>query len=308
MKVLRIVALLAPLLILGCGGGDRATWRIEEVHSNSPLTGAHALLRCVDCHGSNPYGQVTSGCYGCHRADFESSSFDHAAVGSSTECAICHSTAGWSPAHFDHSLFGFPLSGRHLDVPCTSCHLEGVWAGQPSACEACHWTRHHDDPWNLALGTACGDCHTTAGWAGASFDHLARTGFELQGAHAGLQCVACHPGRDPSSTPVGCNDCHATQARDAGHPGFATSCGDCHTMTAWKPSTFDHEIPFPIARGRHSGFPCTDCHAGTTFHDYTCLSCHRQAQTDGEHREVSGYSYVSSECYRCHPRGTGGDE
>lgn len=308
MRTLRTILLLAPLFALSCGGSDRATWRVDGIHAASPLTGAHSELACVDCHGFGPYERAAAGCDGCHRADFDSSSFDHASFGASHECAVCHTTAAWSPAHLDHSLFGFPLTGRHVAVACLSCHVDGVWAGQPTACEACHWTRQQDDPWNLALGQTCGECHTTAEWAGAPFDHLAQTGFRLEGAHASIACVACHPGHDASGTPASCNECHAADAAGAGHPGFATQCADCHTAGSWAPSTFDHETPFPIARGRHSGFACTDCHTGAQFQSFTCTTtCHLQSRMDEEHREVSGYSYDSAQCYRCHPRGTGGD-
>jgi hypothetical protein len=273
-----------------------------------PLDGAHAHVPCLTCHPGHVPSGTPSGCYDCHRADFESAAFDHSLVGSSTSCAACHSTAGWSPATFDHSLFNFPLTGLHASVACASCHIGGIWAGQPTDCKACHWTRRQDDPWNLVLGDSCAGCHTTAGWAGAPFDHLARTGFPLEGAHAQVPCLTCHPGHNPSATPGGCNDCHADRALSAGHPSFAILCADCHTVAAWSPSTFDHEPAFPIASGRHSGNACTACHSGSTFSDFTCVtSCHRQAQTNEQHGEVSGYVYASAECYRCHPRGSGGD-
>jgi hypothetical protein len=442
--------LTSVLLLLACGAADRATWRVDQVHSTMRIDGAHASLNCDDCHQGKPYDQATSGCADCHLTAFQNSTFDHGAFGASTDCAVCHSTTAWSPANFSHDSFGFALTGRHRQVGCTKCHLDGTWPGQPTDCRTCHWTRHEDDPWRLALGDSCGECHTTAGWGGAPFDHLARTGFALAGAHAGAPCVSCHPNHDATTTPTGCidchrgdvnntvfdhaavgdttqcsechtttawspatfdhdtfgfaltgrhvqvacrdchlggvwpgqptdcrtchwtrheddpwrlalgeacetchntagwagapydhlaqtgfalagghatiacvschanhdatttpagcGDCHAARGVSAGHPAFATDCETCHTVTAWTPSTYSHETAFPIARGKHSGFTCLRCHDGTTWQGFTCLaSCHARTGTDREHREVQNYSWVSSECYRCHPRGSGGD-
>ena len=295
------------LLGLGCGAGEHPTWRLDQIHAAAPLSGIHATLRCSDCHDGDPYSQVPKRCYDCHRTAFETSSFDHTAFGGSIDCAACHTTAGWSPATFDHGAFRFPLTGKHTEVACRDCHLDGVWAGQPVECKACHWTRRQDDPWRLALGETCDSCHVTSGWSAATFDHLGRTGFALEGAHARISCVSCHPNYQPSGIPAGCNDCHSEQRQSAGHPAFATDCADCHTVTAWTPSTFDHEPAFPIRQGRHSGFTCVYCHTGTTFQDFTCLTCHLRAETDPEHREVQRYVYNSPACYDCHPRGTGED-
>jgi hypothetical protein len=299
---------IASVFGAGCGGGDRGTWRVDALHPSAPLVGHHAALACDDCHGGRAYDRVPATCFDCHRDDFEGSSFDHAAFGASIECGACHTPEGWSPAGFDHDAFGFPLLGRHLEAACGACHLDGAWQGQPTECEDCHWARSQDDPWRLALGAHCEDCHTEEGWPGAPFDHLARTGFALTGAHASIACVECHPDRDPSGAATDCNACHAPAAQSAGHPAFATDCSSCHTTTAWSPSSFDHEALFPIARGSHSGFACTYCHAGATFAEFTCLTCHTRSETDPRHNEVSGYVYESSACYECHPRGTGDDD
>jgi hypothetical protein len=44
------------------------------------------------------------------------------------------------------------------------------------------------------------------------------------------------------------------------------------------------------------------------FKAFECINCHQhdKASTDSHHRQVSGYSYSSAACYRCHPRGRAG--
>jgi hypothetical protein len=306
MKGGKAVVAAVMLTLAGCGAADRTTWRVDQVHVATPLVGAHAVLLCDDCHRGKPYDQATTGCADCHHANFDSTSVAHRGLGASVNCAACHSTVAWSPATFSHDSVGFLLTGRHTQVSCAACHLDGVWPGQPTDCRSCHWTRRQDDPWLLALGEACGDCHTTEGWAGAPFDHLGRTGFALVGRHADVACVDCHPGHDASTTPTGCGACHAAAGQAAGHPAFATDCETCHSATAWTPSTYNHELAFPVAQGRHSGFTCLRCHDGATFQDFTCIAtCHARASTDGRHGEVQRYAYVSSACFECHPRGQG---
>jgi hypothetical protein len=305
VRLLPVCALL--LLLVGCNAGDRPTWKLTDEHTKMPLSGKHALLRCVDCHGERDYSQVVKRCVDCHIAAFDSAAFHQGTMGTDLDCSLCHTPAAWLPASFDHTQSTFPLTGLHQQVTCTACHVGGAWAGQPTDCEACHWTRHQDDPWSLALGQHCADCHATTGWPNVTYDHLARTGFALTGAHAGLACTACHPTRQPAGTPAACNACHATAAQNAGHPAFATGCTSCHTAVAWSPSTFNHEPLFPIAQGNHSGIPCVNCHTGTTFADFTCITCHPSSRVVPEHTDVPGFVYSSAACYSCHPTGRGGD-
>ena len=75
-------------------------------HSKFPfkLTGKHAGLPCSACHGSaksiQDFQKTPQDCYSCH------------ARGSNTQLAArhevrhaCHTTAGWTGATFDHSVF-----------------------------------------------------------------------------------------------------------------------------------------------------------------------------------------------------------
>ncbi len=95
--------------------------------------------------------------------------------------------------------------------------------------------------------------------------------------------------------------------------GFPTTCMDCHTTTAWVPSTFDHDGQyFPIYTGEHAGewTLCADCHQiPNNFAVFTCISCHEhnQLDMDDKHQNVQGYIYESGACLSCHPDGTKGN-
>jgi hypothetical protein len=55
---------------------------------------------------------------------------------------------------------------------------------------------------------------------------------------------------------------------------------------------------------------CADCHTvPTNYSAFSCINCHAhspQSIVDAQHTEVSGYSYNSAACYRCHPQGRSG--
>ena len=87
-----------------------------------------------------------------------------------------------------------PCSKRHREGPldqfrraaCMGCHAGQRWQGLPSGCVACH---AKDDAHKGSRGTNCAQCHTTAGWKQATFDHTS-TGFPLIGGHAEASCAA----------------------------------------------------------------------------------------------------------------------
>jgi hypothetical protein len=125
-------------------------------------------------------------------------------------------------------------------------------------------------------------CHTTApGWEPASFP-IHDNYYPFIGAHAAISndCVTCHNG-DYNNTPNTCVGCHQVDYDGAADPNHAsnqlpTTCQDCHSETAWVPSTFDHNAIYPFT-GAHIAIAddCNACHHG----DYnntpnTCAGCH----------------------------------
>jgi hypothetical protein len=286
------------------------------------LTGKHIPLACSSCHIGTTSG-LNAECFSCHQNDYNTAE-NHLAQSYPTTCEMCHTTAGWEGADFNHDVTGFPLTGGHLTAGCLNCHQSG-FPGTSTLCSDCHQGNYNSalNPSHtaLALSTECGTCHTTnPGWAPAQFPNH-NDYYQLLGAHAPISndCISCHNG-DYNSTPITCYGCHSNNYNTTTNPvhtsaGFNTECTTCHTQDAWTPSTFNHDGQyFPIYSGKHRGqwSLCSDCHTNSAdFSVFSCIDCHEhnKTDTDDHHREVSGYSYLSSACYSCHPAGTaeGGD-
>jgi hypothetical protein len=251
------------------------------------LTGAHASLDCATCHVGGKFQGIPANCYGCHSTDYNTTSNpNHASAGFPTECQTCHTTATWSGATFDHNAFtGFPLTGAHATVACSSCHVNGQFAGTPSTCVGCHLQDYNGttDPNHAAAGfpTTCQSCHTTASWTSASFDHNTMTSFPLNGAHVSVACTTCHVNGQFAGTPSTCVGCHLQDYNGTTDPnhaaaGFPTTCQTCHMTTSWSGATFDHSTTgFPLT-GAHVSVACNTCHVNGQFAGLstTCVSCH----------------------------------
>ncbi|MCA8948740.1 MAG: hypothetical protein KDE27_04515 [Planctomycetes bacterium] len=119
------------------------------------LTGAHAEMRCVDCHalrdqpdenGRESLPAKGRECNDCH-ADPHAGQFERLGR---TDCARCHkSPTSFRRLSFRHNLDSrFPLGEAHQKVPCADCHkLERFGANEavrykplPTECVQCHGT------------------------------------------------------------------------------------------------------------------------------------------------------------------------
>lgn len=185
------------------------------------LRGAHERLGCVACHkGDARAEKLQADCVACHRGD------DPHRGQLGTDCAGCHGQESWRDAiRFDHDLTKFPLAGLHATTACESCHVDRAFRGTASGCIDCH---RDDDAHGGKLGERCADCHTPNDWRIWTFDHGIQARFPLDGAHAALECIACHrhppgegrgPGRD-------CGSCHRGDDVHGGQ--FGADCGRCH--------------------------------------------------------------------------------
>ncbi|MBU2500141.1 cytochrome c3 family protein, partial [bacterium] len=228
----------------------------------------------------------------------------------SLECSACHTEESWrvtrSPEGFDHAVTGFTLEGLHGHVECRDCHQDLRFAFVGIRCADCH-----DDFHKGRLGPACEECHTPDGWTDR--DELVRrhdaTPLPLVGAHARLDCEACHVGAvasDYAGTPSDCFQCHAAQYEATSNPphaaaGLGTDCVRCHGVFAatWGPGDFVHSPAFPL-EGGHAGLECMSCHT-TDFSalPLDCASCHLEDfnDTDDPDHEAGGFP---QDCTQCH--------
>ena len=104
-----------------------------------PLTGAHTTLQCQLCHTNGNYQLVYTGCYACHTAEYNGTTNpNHAAQGFPITCDLCHSTANWTSATFDHSTTKFPLTGRTHNTSMSDVPYERELSACLHGCYACH--------------------------------------------------------------------------------------------------------------------------------------------------------------------------
>ncbi len=304
------------------------------------LTGMHVSpspTPCAACHVNNNYSLNSTACYGCHTADWQSTTTlggsvpNHIAAGFPTDCSICHSTTNWTTSTFNHSTTSFPLTGAHTTVACALCHVNGNYNGTlPTDCYSCHtadWqsttTLGGSVPNHITSGypTTCASCHTTTSWAGATFNHSS-TGFPLTGAHVTVACNLCHTTTNPP--PTDCYSCHTADwnstatlggsvpnhvaaSQVAGTPFVTSGCSTCHTTTNWLGATFTHSW-WPTNHGNAGGI-CGTCHTNSSdYSAFVCSNgtCHPQAQINQTHKGVSSYVYsTGATCYACHKNGGG---
>ena len=187
----------------------------------------------------------------------------------------------WS--FFSHDKTNFPLTGRHRIVPCADCHLNLVFEGTPTNCEACHWDRRQDDRFQLRLGIHCSECHTPSSWKNVppgKWDHGINAGYPLHGIHKTLDCMDCHSEDGFWLAEVNCYQCHEKDYLSVKEPdhqaaGFPLDCRICHlNEVSWQNALFNHNL-FPL-QGSHRIIKCGECHQNDNYQGLPtdCFSCH----------------------------------
>jgi hypothetical protein len=120
-------------------------WVLSYNHSQNAgfaLVGAHSRLSCPECHIGGKYSGTESACVSCHLGDYKGATDpSHSSSAFPTDCLLCHSTASWGSAAFNHNSTPFPLTGAHTNQQCSSCHSSGQYAGLPTSCVSCHLSR-----------------------------------------------------------------------------------------------------------------------------------------------------------------------
>ena len=265
-------------------------WREQQTFNHDDtdfrLRGKHRDVACNSCHADQQYEDTSMVCNDCHRFN------DVHAGRYGAECNDCHRESGWNKIAFDHDKTDYPLTGRHREVKCDTCHggdLVDVDLGME--CISCH---RNDDEHRGQYGRECKSCHQTSGWKKVGFDHDRKTEFPLRGGHKDLLCGVCHRGELGNET-LGskCLDCHKTDDVHAGEEGV--ECNRCHNEEGWSEKIrFEHDMTnFPLI-GLHAVAPCEECHLSAVFTEAVtnCNSCHGK---DDVHE-----SRLGPRCEVCH--------
>jgi nitrate/TMAO reductase-like tetraheme cytochrome c subunit len=276
------------------------------------LMGGHGNAQCIGCHKDLMFNHVGTACIDCHP--------DHHAGQLGLNCQNCHTTLDWQ-GRKDllqlHSERGFPLTGAHAVVDCEACHSgqqEQEYSSTPHDCEGCHGQTFTltTNPVHVDAGFSikCEECHHAASgtWANATYTHP--SAFPLVGAHQIVDCNGCHKGNYKTVT-ASCYspECHQTDFDTTSSPGHTASlfphdCIICHSMSAWRPASYNHALTGFALTGKHAdpSVTCEMCHNGPTPYTNTssaCYSCHQAAfQGVADPNHVTGnYDHNCSICH-----------
>lgn len=220
-----------------CHGTDNFKKRKVFDHENTGFTlnGAHNKLECGKCHTPTnqlfPFRLQTpmskfhfpnlsqDKCTTCHVDTHKGK------MGQS--CSSCHEETNWKVQKNFHK--NFTLSGTHLTLQCTECHVQNrKLTGLSQQCGYCH---KKDDVHSGNL-PECAKCHLQQFWENTKFRHSLTT-FPLRGAHRTLQCQSCHANGVYQGLSTTCFSCHQKDAQTAGslahNPiGSFINCTNCH--------------------------------------------------------------------------------
>lgn len=198
----------------------------DHQNSDFPLDGAHIATPCFACHVDEAsdkwhFRNIGETCIDCH------DNFHEEAISENfmpnNDCASCHGSESWDAVNFDHSQTDWPLTGRHTEVSCSSCHFEFSekneiisqnFVNLSNDCASCH-DNVHEDSFAINGVTDCNRCHVTTSWLPEKFNHN-ETRFALKGKHEEVDCRACHEVNNENGertviyklNKLECIDCH----------------------------------------------------------------------------------------------------
>lgn len=219
-----------------------------------------------------------------------------------TQCITCHDFRGGARAL---NCLGCHAEIRHRLAARAGFHFRAVKQGAGDKdCARCH-AEHNGEKFVLIKLDR------------RSFDHLAETGFALEGKHRAQTCEACHNTKkqvanlrteikmkDPNHSFLGlkreCLSCHEDQHRGQ----LGTDCARCHNNDGWKTVRgFNHaETKFPLT-GLHQPVACNKCHMprGATTPQFKgiafsgCQNCHNDP-----HKGAFQEAKFRGGCDSCH--------
>ncbi|MGE4579731.1 MAG: selenite/tellurite reduction operon b-type cytochrome iron-sulfur cluster-binding subunit ExtO [Desulfuromonadales bacterium] len=231
----RWIAALSALCLLGLSLGGAAVADPTTIR----LSGAHAGLRCADCHEPGESAFVRDGareCADCH--DGYQGIFAQAMTTRSAEKAFVHGAFGGHDTDF-------------FQKNCADCHV--------SSCADCHGGDIH----TLARPTSdtCHRCHQGY-FVGADFfgrapreNHNRYQRGEIVDGQAYLKM---RPDVHEEAG-LSCGDCHSMQSLVDGRLS-AKGCTDCHEPD---PAIVEHRIA-----AHREQLECTACHASWAPQEY----------------------------------------
>jgi hypothetical protein len=281
-----------------------AVQKFDHNATGFPLSGKHGQVECAKCHTDNKYNTASPECASCHQEPAA-----HAGL-FGTDCSTCHTNVSWTPASFKDTTFNHANTSFTLNLhatnydgskmACMACHSGGPFATSITTCIACHgdhdktFMQKHLDTY----GSNCLDCHDGKDRT-HGFTHEAV--FKLDGAHAPLDCKACHVNGHFRNTVATCVGCHQEPQIHLGF--FGTRCDYCHTTQAWQPALL-HQHTFAIDHGGTGQLDCKICHT-TTYAVYTCYTCHdhQPDEIKASHAKLNLSPEKLAACTDCHMNG-----
>lgn len=197
---IQVTRQIPNVVCVNCHPASQTSTPVKLVTASFNHDGHASVAACVDCHAQLvheplpgvPYipPRSMSACFVCHDGTQQPNECvychtdppPHADRG---PCQDCHGLSSWSPKDFTHPV---PLTGKHAQVLCETCHTSGSGSsmGPADGCVNCHGD-HHNDP-NL---TQCADCHTTTHFVPSTFQHK-QVGPHVPSGDEPIPCDACH--------------------------------------------------------------------------------------------------------------------
>jgi hypothetical protein len=180
--------------------------------------------------------------------------------------------------------------------------------GQRSASAHLWWSGYGPVLPHDTFPADCRLCHEGGDWQTMRddfvFDHGARTGVPLEGAHEWASCLRCHNDRGPVAVfqAQGCGGCH----EDVHQGELGTDCTTCHQETSWFPVgqfARHYHTRFPLV-GVHASTACRRCHPGAEVGNFLpadteCVTCHASDLAQADNPNHVGLGWVDN-CDRCH--------
>lgn len=197
-------------------------------------------FQCSDCHNAKESTANLSSCTSCHAQTDPAFMDTHIKI-MGPDCLQCHDGAD-RMAGFDHDAL-FPLTGKHSQLDCSTCHKDFHFRDTASKCSACH---QEPEIHTGFFGSQCQYCHGSQAWQPAK---LIQHTFALDhGKQGELACQTCHPANYQGFTCYTCHD-HTPEETLKQHQKVNVSaealaqCAGCH------PTGGPGEAETPLVQG-----------------------------------------------------------